>query len=76
MSVTHLSICKGNTVREIAERIDSNDITHAVIAYRDTDGDLHYHLVGEKDLTYLIGMMSRTLTNMHCLDSFDVLEDS
>ena len=72
MSVTYLHKCDGDTARELADKIDTDEITHMVMAYRTKDGDFHYRLVGEKDLTYLIGMMARVQTHMHCIDSFDI----
>lgn len=72
MSVTYLKACDGNTARRLGEELDAGRVTHAVVAFRSEDGGLHYHLVGQKDMTYLVGMLERVKTHMHCLDSFDI----
>lgn len=72
MSVTYLDACDGNTARNLGDEFDAGRVTHAVVAFRSEDGALHYHLVGQDDMTYLVGMLERVKTHMHCLDSFDI----
>ena len=74
MSVTYLGTCKGNLIRDLATAVDQKEVTHLVAAYRTKEGDLRYHLIGEDDLTYLLGMLERVQTHMHCLDSFVIPE--
>jgi len=64
--ITYLGTCKGNNLREAADMADQGDITHAVVAYRTEGGELKYRLIGEEDLTYLIGLLERTKVHMHC----------
>lgn len=68
MTVIYLGTCKGNAAREFADQIDAGEVTHAVIAYRKANGDTCYRLIGEDDLTYLIGMLERTILCMHLND--------
>lgn len=74
MSVTYLGTCEGNTLREIADRVDEGTVTHVVVTYRDDKGDICYHIVGNDDLTFIIGMMARTQTQLHCVDTFETEE--
>lgn len=55
--------------RQSLEQMKDTKITHAVIAYRNENGDLGYLLHGYEDLTYLIGMMERTKIHMHIENS-------
>ena len=70
MSVTYLETCKGNAVRDLANAIDKGEVTHAVLAYRREDGSLFYRLIGDDDLTYLMGVMDRVKMHMHCSYSY------
>lgn len=72
MSITYLGVCDGNHARELGEDLDAGNATHAVMIYRTKDGDLRYRLVGADDLTYLVGMLGRVATHMHCIDTFDI----
>ncbi len=69
-NITYMGVCEGNTTRDLAKMIDDGEITHAVVTYRTEGGSLSYYLTGSDDLTYLIGMVTRIQTHMHCVDSF------
>jgi len=73
-NVTYLGTCDGNTMRELAQELDAGNVTHAVAVYRCADGDVHYRTIGDRDLTYLIGMLERAQVHMHCSDAY-VLPD-
>jgi hypothetical protein len=74
VTVIYLPTCTGNDARLLADDLDRESVTHAVMAYRTIDGDVRYHAVGMEDLTYLIGMLERVQMHMHCKDSY-VLPD-
>ena len=74
MSVTYLEHCDGNIAREIADEIDAGEITHAAFIYRTTDGAVCYRVLGEDEMTYLVGMIERAKLHIHCKDSY-VLPD-
>jgi hypothetical protein len=71
--VAYLGMCDGDGLRELADEVDAKDVTHLVVCYRTSDG-LAYRLIGHRDLTYLIGMMGRVQTHLHCADSFVTTE--
>ncbi len=70
--VTYLGTCDGNTLRDLADQVDAGEVTHAAVTYRTSDGDLRYRLIGVDDLTYLVGMLGRVGTHLHCVDTFEI----
>lgn len=70
--IRYLGTCDGNTLRELADQVDAGDVTHAAVTYRTADGDLRYRLIGADDLTYMVGMLGRIGTHLHCVDIFDI----
>ena len=70
-TIHYLGRCESSKIRELADLIDENEVTHMVCVYRKADGDLAYRLIGVKDSTYLMGMMSRVIVEMH-LQAYNV----
>ena len=46
-------------IEEFLESFKRGEITHGVIAYRSTNGDLSYRLINPDHSTYLIGLLER-----------------
>lgn len=68
--VTYLGTCKGNALRDLAAQVDLGEVTHVVAVYRRSDGELCYRVIGEEHQTYLVGMLARIQTHIHCSDAF------
>lgn len=68
--ICYLGNCRGNAARELGDQIDRGEITHAVMLFQNKAGRLKYRLIGRDDMTYLIGMMVRAMTDMHCTDQY------
>lgn len=68
--VTYLGTCQGNALRELAAQVDKGEVTHAVAVYRRSDGSLCYRTIGGEHQTFLVGMLSRIQTHIHCTDAF------
>jgi len=48
-------------VDDLPELIRSGEITHMVTVLRYQNGDIRYKIIGLRELTYLIGMLQRTM---------------
>ena len=64
--ICYLGNCQGNAARELGDQIDRGDVTHAVMLFRTRTGGIRLRLVGRKDMTYLLGMMTQAAITMQC----------
>lgn len=54
-----------DNIDSFIKAIQSQQITHAVVVYRNVDGDLNYQTYGSEHATYLIGMLERVKMEIH-----------
>jgi trehalose utilization protein len=54
-----------NSAKEFADLVDKGEISHGIICYRKTNGDICYRVFNPEHKTYLIGLMTRTILTLH-----------
>ena len=54
-----------DSAQEFSELVEKGEVTHGIICYRKKDGTICYRLFNQEHLTYIMGLMSRTIVALH-----------
>jgi hypothetical protein len=48
-----------HNAQEFADQVRNGEVTHGLMIYRDTDGQVHWRIFNEESPTYALGLISR-----------------
>ena len=68
LSLNPIDTFKENLL-DFAEEVSTGEVSHAVVSYLDVDGEIMSFMLGEEDITFLIGMLQRVTMSLHLLDN-------
>lgn len=65
-NLIRLNQSEADAAQEFADLVASGKITHGMACYRTQEGGIHYLLINQSHLTYIIGLMERS--KMYIID--------
>lgn len=51
----------GENAQEFADQVKSGEVTHGVMIYRTTNGDIHWRAFCDGSGTYVLGLLTRLI---------------